>query len=108
MDPNGTTFAFEATVFQQIWGFHSHGGTPIAEWFKRKIPLTWDDLGVPLFQETSISAHHKHIEIPELALLWEGLSLCRRQAVDREVTVTQLLSQIRMWSEMPVAEGLMA
>ena len=52
-----------------------------------------------------------HIQILELALL-EGLSLCR-QAVDREVTVTQLWSQslepnYRMWSEIAVAPGLMA
>ena len=36
-------------------GFHSHEGTPIAGWFLLgKIPsFEMDDLGIPLFQETS-------------------------------------------------------
>ena len=34
--------------------FHSHGGSPIAGWLiSWKIHLGMDDLGVPLFQETS-------------------------------------------------------
>ena len=35
-------------------GFHSHGGTPIAGWFVLEKPFKMEDLGVPLFQETSI------------------------------------------------------
>ena len=53
-----------ATIARTAWawhsddlykgGFHSHGGTPIAGWFIREKPIKMNDLGVPLFQETTI------------------------------------------------------
>ena len=42
-------------------GFHSHGGTPIAGWFTMENPMKVVDLGVALFQETSMSLPQKWI-----------------------------------------------
>ena len=39
-----------------VWGFHKWG-YPIAGWFTRENTIKIDDLGVPLFQETSNMLH---------------------------------------------------
>ena len=52
------TMAFELYIYI-YGGVHSHGGTPIAGWFTMENPMKVVDLGVPLFQETSISLSQK-------------------------------------------------
>ena len=38
-------------MLESIWGFHSHGGTPIAGWFVREIPAKMDEnWGYPYFR----------------------------------------------------------
>ena len=45
------------------WEFHLgvsiNGGTPIAGWFMMENPTEMDDLGVSLFQETTIWIKHE-------------------------------------------------
>ena len=42
-----------------LGGFHSHGGTPIAEWFMKEHAIKIDDLGLPSLMESLISAYSR-------------------------------------------------
>ena len=49
-------------------GFHSHGGIPKAGWFVVKNRMNMDDdLGVPLFQETTIEWNISIYKLPKLS-----------------------------------------